>query len=108
MGQIDLPNEIARRTSRPPMPLQLPDENIEYQFQRLLVPPHESWTPLAELQSQHYLPQEEVDRIKERATKVRERVVGERELQNAPAAMRPLQPGFIDLPQKLLEQYKRK
>ena len=29
--------------------MQLPDENIEYSFQRLLVPLHESWTPLAEL-----------------------------------------------------------
>lgn len=88
--------------------MQLPDENIEYQFQRLLVPLHETWTPLAELQSQHFLPQEEVDRIKERTTKVRERVVGERELQNPPPAMRPLQAGFIDLPQKQLDGYKRK
>ncbi len=35
--------------------MQLPDENIEYQFQRLLAPPHEAWTPLAELQGQHFL-----------------------------------------------------
>jgi glucose-6-phosphate isomerase len=88
--------------------MQLPDENIDYQFQRLLVPPHESWTPLAELQSQHFLPAEEVDRIKKRATEVRGQVAAERDLQNPPANLRPLQPGFIDLPQKLLDGYKRK
>lgn len=88
--------------------MQLPDENIDYQFQRLLVPHAEAWTPCAELQAQHFLPAEEVERIKDRATKVRGQVAAERELQNPPAALCPLQPGFIDLPQKLLEQYKRK
>jgi glucose-6-phosphate isomerase len=88
--------------------MQLPDENIEYQFQRLLVPLAEAWTPVAELQSQHLLPPEELERIKDRVTKVRGQVVAERELQNPPAALRPMQPGFIDLPQKLLDGYKRK
>jgi glucose-6-phosphate isomerase len=88
--------------------MQLPDENIEYQFQRLLVPLHEAWTPLAELQGQHFLPAEDLERLKDRATKVRGQVVAERELQNPPPALRPLQPGFIDLPQKMLDAYKRK
>jgi len=88
--------------------MQLPDENIEYQFARLLVPQHETWTPLAELQNQHLLPPEEVERIKKRATEVRGQVAAERELQNPPTNMRPLQPGFIDLPQQQLEGYKRK
>jgi glucose-6-phosphate isomerase len=88
--------------------MQLPDENIEYQFQRLLVPLPDAWTPLAELQHQHFLPPEDLERLKDRATKVRGQVVAERELQNPPAALRPLQPGFIDLPQKMLDSYKRK
>lgn len=88
--------------------MQLPDENIEYNFQRLLVPPHDSWTPLAELQGQHFLPPDELERIKKRATEVRGQVASERELQNPPMSMRPLQPGFIDLPQKQLDTYKRK
>jgi glucose-6-phosphate isomerase len=88
--------------------MQLPDENIEYLFQRLLVPQSDAWTPLAELQNQHLLPAEELERIKVRATQVRGQVVAERELQNPPAALRPLQPGFIDLPQKQLDHYKRK
>jgi glucose-6-phosphate isomerase len=88
--------------------MQLPDENIEYQFQRVLVPQAEAWTPLAELQAQHLLPVEELDKIKDRALKVRGQVVAERELQNPPASLRPLQPGFIDLPTKMLDGYKRK
>jgi glucose-6-phosphate isomerase len=88
--------------------MQLPDENIEYQFQRLLVPTAETWTPLAELQTLHFLPPDDLERVKDRITKVRGQVVAERELQNPPPALRPLQPGFIDLPQKLLDGYKRK
>ncbi len=88
--------------------MQLPDENIEYQFQRLLATPPESWTPLAELQSQHFLPPDKLDEVKQWVTSVRGQVVAERELQNPPAKMRPLQPGFIDLPQKMLDGYKRK
>src|SRR6478609_6146300 len=88
--------------------MQLPDENIEYQFQRLLVPPPDAWTPVAELQSQHFLPAEELERIKDRMTKVRGQVVAERELVSPHASLRPLQPGFIDLPLKLLDGYKRK
>ena len=29
------------------MPLQLPDENVEYQFARLLAQPPDAWTPTA-------------------------------------------------------------
>lgn len=88
--------------------MQLPDENIEYQFARLLAQPPETWTPLAELQHLHFLPPEKVDEVKQWVTSVRGQVVAEREFQNPPAKMRPLQPGFIDLPQKLLDGYKRK
>lgn len=90
------------------MPLQLPDENIEYQCQRLLVPHHETWTPLAELQNQHYLPPEKLEKLRDEAIKTRGLVVAERELTNPPPEKRPLQAGFIDLPQKLLDGYKRK
>ncbi|QEG28838.1 Glucose-6-phosphate isomerase [Gemmata obscuriglobus] len=90
------------------MPLKLPDENIEYQFSRLLATLHETWTPLAELQQQHLLPPEKVDEVKQWATSVRGQVVAERELQNPPPKMRPLQPGFIDLPQKMLDGYNRR
>jgi glucose-6-phosphate isomerase len=88
--------------------MQLPDENIEYQYQRLLAPHPEAWTPLAELQAQHFLPPERVEAIKKTAMEIRGQVAGERELQNPPAKLWPLDAGFIDLPQKLLEQFKRK
>lgn len=88
--------------------LQLPDENIDYQFQRLLMRPAETWTPLAELQSLHFLSQDRLDAIKPVAMAVRSRVAAERDLQNVPVKDQPLQPGFIDLPQKLLDGFRRK
>ena len=88
--------------------MQLPDENIEFQFQRLLTSPVESWTPLAELQSQHFLSPEKVDAIKPVAMAVRGRIAAERELHDVPAKDQPLQSGFIDLPQKLLDGFRRK
>jgi glucose-6-phosphate isomerase len=88
--------------------MQLPDENIEFHYQRLLIRPSESWTPLAELQSQHFLSAQKVEALKSTAMAVKSRVVAERELQNAPAKDLPLQPGFIDLPQKMLDGFRRK
>ncbi|MFM8273439.1 MAG: glucose-6-phosphate isomerase [Gemmata sp.] len=88
--------------------MELPDENIEYHFSRLLAPQPEAWTPLAELQSQHLLPPDALDQIKKRVAEVRGQVAAERELQSPPPGLRPLLPGFIDLPQKMLDGYKRK
>lgn len=88
--------------------MQLPDENIEYQFQRLLAQPAEAWTPLAELQSQHFLSPDKLDEYKSLLTTVRGRVAAERELRDPPAKDLPLQPGFIDLPQRMLDQFRRK
>jgi glucose-6-phosphate isomerase len=88
--------------------MQLPDENIEYNYHRLLAHPHEIWTPLAELQSQNFLQPERLEQIKKEVTEIRGHVSAERELQNPPYRLRPLQAGFIDLPQKLLDQFKRK
>jgi glucose-6-phosphate isomerase len=88
--------------------MQLPDENIDYQYQRLLAPPPDAWTPLAELQAQHLLSPDRVEAVKQWVTSVRGRVAAERELHNPPAKDQPLQAGFIDLPQKLLDQFRRK
>ena len=88
--------------------MQLPDETIEYQYGRLLSGPAAEWTPLAELQAAHYLPEEKLDAIKNRMIDVRRQVMSERELVNPPARLQPLQPGFIDLPQKLLDGYRKK
>jgi glucose-6-phosphate isomerase len=88
--------------------MQLPDENIEFNYQRLLAHPADAWTPLAELQNQHFLSLERLEAFKKTAVEVRGQVGAERELQNPPAKLRPLQAGFIDLPQKMLDQFKRK
>src|SRR5262245_58876132 len=88
--------------------MQLPDENIEFNFQRLLVPSHDTWGPLAELQSQHFLNHDSIEQLKKDVTAVRSRVAAERDLVNVPAKDQPLQAGFIDLPQKMLDTFRRK
>jgi glucose-6-phosphate isomerase len=102
--QLVAPNPL----SRPGIPMQLPDENVDYQFQRLLQQTPESWTPLAELQSQHFLSPDRLEAIKPAAMAVRGRVAAERDLQSAPGKDHSLQPGFIDLPQKLLDGFRRR
>ena len=89
--------------------MQLPDENIDYQFQRLLAPAvPEAWTPLTELQARHFLSPPKLDEFKAAVNAVRGQIAATRELPNVPAKDQPLQPGFIDLPQKLLDGFRRK
>lgn len=88
--------------------MQLPDESIEFTFQRLIAPPPSEWSPLAELQSQHLLSPDRIEAMRTVMNSVRGQVAAERELANPPAKLKPLLPGFIDLPQKLLDQYRRK
>jgi len=88
--------------------MQLPDENIEYHYTRLLSGAAADWTPLAELQAAHFLAEEQRDALKPKMMDVRRQVVTERELVNPPAKLLPLQPGFIDLPQKQLDAYRKK
>jgi glucose-6-phosphate isomerase len=88
--------------------MQLPDETIEYRYDRLLARPGEPWAPAAELRARHLLSPDRLDALKPQANAVRGRVAAERELGAVPEKDRPLQPGFIDLPQKLLDGYRRK
>jgi glucose-6-phosphate isomerase len=88
--------------------MQLPDESVEYDYRRLLLPVAETWTPLAELQAWHFLDPALLEQIKKDVVAVRGRVAAERELQSIPLKDQPLQPGFIDLPQKLLDAYRRR
>jgi glucose-6-phosphate isomerase len=92
--------------------MQLPDEAIDYQYQGLLlpplVPPNDAWTPLAELQSRNLLSPARMRELLQRVNQVRSQIAAERELQNPPAEQRPLDAGFIDLPQKLLDAHRRK
>jgi glucose-6-phosphate isomerase len=87
--------------------MQLPDETLEYQFYGFALP-SEVWTPLAELQAQHLLAPARVRALLPLAQQVRGQIAAERELQNPPPELRPLDAGFIDLPQKTLEQHRKK
>lgn len=87
--------------------MQLPDEAITYQYQSLLVPPLEDWTPTAELRAKHYLPLTALRDAVPRLLAVRSQIATERELRQVPAELQPLDAGFIDLPQKTLEQYRK-
>ncbi|MFO0850247.1 MAG: glucose-6-phosphate isomerase [Gemmataceae bacterium] len=88
--------------------MQLPDESIEYDFKRLLSPPAEPWTPLAELQTENFLSPDRLEPLKPLLNAVRGKVAADRELVNPPAKELPLQPGFIDLPQKLLDGFRKR
>lgn len=88
--------------------MQLPDEAVTYQFQSLLLPPMEEWTAAAELRAQHYLSPARLKAIAPQMMQVRSQVATERELQIVPPEQQPLEPGFIDLPQKFLDNQRRK
>jgi glucose-6-phosphate isomerase len=87
--------------------MQLPDEAITYEYESLLAPAAEEWTAAAELRAQHLVNQAELRELLPRLMQVRSQVAAERELKEAPAELQPLDAGFIDLPQKYLDQYRR-
>jgi glucose-6-phosphate isomerase len=87
--------------------MQLPDEAISYSYQNALVPQGEEWTPAAELRAQHFLAPGRLRELTQRILQVRGQVATERELRTVPPEMQPLDAGFIDLPQKLLDQHRR-
>ncbi len=89
------------------MTMQLPDEAISYQYQSLLVPAVEEWTTVAELRARHYLPAHLLKELTPRLLQVRSQVAAERDLKQVPPEMQPLEAGFIDLPQKTLDQHRR-
>jgi glucose-6-phosphate isomerase len=88
--------------------MQLRDESIAYQYQGLLVPAGQDWTPTAELRARHYLEPARLRALIPQLMQVRSQVAAERELHPVPPELHPLDRGFIDLPQKLLEDQRRK
>jgi glucose-6-phosphate isomerase len=87
--------------------MQLPDEAIAYNYQSLLQPAREDWTPTAEIRAQHFLPLQSLKDLIPRLTQVRSQVVAEREPRSVPPELQPLDAGFIDLPQKTLDQHRK-
>jgi glucose-6-phosphate isomerase len=88
--------------------MQLPDEAITYQYQSLLIPAAEEWTPTAELRARHYLPPARIKELVPRLIQVRSQLAIERDLQQVSPELQPLDAGFIDLPQKTLDEHRRK
>src|SRR5260221_7356035 len=82
--------------------MQLPDEAIEYNYQNAIYTPSEAWNPLTELQAKNFLPRARLQSLLPVLNAVRGQVVAEREMEQKPGQP-PLDPGFIDLPFKLLE-----
>ena len=87
--------------------MQLPDEAITYDYKNLLAPTLEEWTPAAELRQQHFLSSSKLRELIPRVLQVRSQVATERELRQVPPELQPLDAGFIDLPQKLLDQQRK-
>ncbi len=87
--------------------MQLPDEAITYQYQGLLQPVGEEWTAAAELRGQHFLPPAKLRDLLPRLMQVRSQIAAERDLRQVPPELAPLDAGFIDLPQKTLDHYRR-
>jgi glucose-6-phosphate isomerase len=88
--------------------MELPDEAISYSYQGLLVPAVEEWTAGAELRSHHFIAPGRFKELHPRLLHCRSQVAAEREMRNAPPEYLPLEPGFINLPQDLLDNYRRK
>src|SRR5712692_5234059 len=88
--------------------MQLPDEAIEYNYQGLLVPHGEEWTGLAELRGKNLLQPSRLRAFLPHLMQVRSQIAAERELQQVPPELQPLDAGFIDLPQKTLDEHRRK
>jgi glucose-6-phosphate isomerase len=88
--------------------MQLPDEAVGYEYRGLLAPPNEEWSPAAELRARHFLPAARLKEIQPRLMQVRGQVAAEREMQQVPPELQPLEAGFIDLPQKTLDAYRRR
>src|SRR5262249_43754413 len=91
-----------------PPTMQLPDEAVAFQYQGLLQPAQEDWTPAAELRARHFLPPARLKALAPRLLQVRSQVAAERDLAQVPPELQPLESGFIDLPQKYLDDHRRK
>lgn len=88
--------------------MQLPDEAIGYHFQSLMIPVSEDWTVAAELRAKHYLAPLRLKDLAKRVDQAKSQVVAERETRSASGDGQPIDAGFIDLPQNLLDGLRRK
>src|SRR5262249_56421092 len=90
------------------MAMELPDEALVYDYQSLLVPALEDWTAAAELRAKHFLSPTRLKDLTPRVLQCRSQVAAEREARNVAPESLPVDAGFIDLPQQLLDNLRRK
>jgi glucose-6-phosphate isomerase len=90
------------------MAMELPDEAITYNYQGLLVPTNEEWTPVAEVRAAQFLAPARLKDLAPQLMQCRSQVAAEREMRNVPPEQQPVEAGFIDLPQVTLDQHRRK
>lgn len=88
--------------------MQLPDESLTYHYSGALIPQSDEWTAAAELRHQHFVTAARVRELQPRLLQVRSQVATERELKQVPPELLPLEAGFIDLPQKCLDEHRRR
>jgi glucose-6-phosphate isomerase len=88
--------------------MQLPDEAISYNPLGMLQAPGDEWNAAAELRSRHLLSPARFKEMHQRLLQCRAQVAADREMRNPPPEALPLDPGFINLPQDLLDNFRRK
>src|SRR5262249_54774162 len=88
--------------------MQLPDESVSYNPTGLLLPVNEEWTAAAELRARHFLNPGRFRELHPRLLQCRGQIAAERELKNPPVDQLPLEPGFVNLPPDLLDNFRRK
>jgi glucose-6-phosphate isomerase len=90
------------------MAMELPDEAVSFNFQGLLAPPGEEWSAAAELRARNFLAPSRLKEMAQRMMQCRSSVATDRETRLPPPEAAPLHPDFIDLPQKMLDDLRRK
>jgi glucose-6-phosphate isomerase len=88
--------------------MQLPDESIAYHYQGMLISLAVEWGPAAELRARNLLDPNRLRALTPQLLQVRSQVAADRELKEVPPESRPLEAGFIDLPQTILDAYRRR
>src|SRR4029079_7278909 len=69
--------------------------------------PEDEWRPLLELQSENFLAPAKLKAIIQHIMQIKQQVATEREFIEPPAHLRPLDSGFVDLPDKLLNDFRK-
>jgi glucose-6-phosphate isomerase len=88
--------------------MQLPDESISYNYQGLLHATTEDWDAASELRARHLLAPSRFKDLHQKLLQCRSQIAADREMRSPPTEALPLEPGFINLPQELLDNFRRK